>query len=86
MGQLLGLHHIMKVQLNTGFTKNMESDKTNFKFRKPFIKSMCKEEQNHTKLTPPMYSLHNIHVQISGFHTLIFDFKTDSDRFSEFLI
>ena len=47
---------------------------------------MCKEEQNHTKLTPPMYSLHNIHVQISGFHTLIFDFKTDSDRFSEFLI
>ena len=47
---------------------------------------MCKEEQNHTKLMPPMYSLHNIHVQISGFHTLIFDFKTDSDRFSEFLI
>ena len=42
------------------------------------------EGQNHIEPTPPMYSLHNLHVQVSGFHTIIFDLKTD--RVSEFLI
>ena len=37
-----------------------------------------------TNPTPPMYSLLNLHVQLSGFHTLIFDLKTD--RVPEFFI
>ena len=38
----------------------------------------------HVKPTAPMYSLHNLYVELSGFHTLILDLKTDS--VSEFLI
>ena len=45
---------------------------------------MFEEGQYHIKPIPPMYSLHNLQVQLSGFHTLIFDLKTD--RVSEFPI
>ena len=45
---------------------------------------MCEEEQYHIKSTPPMYSLHNLQVQLSGLHTLIFDLETN--RVSEFII
>ena len=33
---------------------------------------MSKEGQNHIKPTAPIYSLHNLHIQLSGFHTLSF--------------
>ena len=65
------------------YKKHVQSDKTNPKCTKSFIESMSKGGQNHIKPTP-MYSSHNLHVQLSGFHTVVFDLKTD--RVSEFLI
>ena len=44
---------------------------------------MCKEGQYHIKPTPPMYFLHNLHAQLSGFHALIFYLK--ADRISYFI-
>ena len=61
------------------YKKHVQSDKTNPKCTKSF-----KGGQNHIKPTPPMYSSHNLHVQLSGFHTVVFDLKTD--RVSEFFI
>ena len=63
--------------------KHIQSDKINPKCRKSFIKSICEERQCHIKATPLMHSLHNLYVQLSGFHTL-FDLKTAI--VSEFLI
>ena len=37
---------------------------------------MCEEEQYYIKPTS-MYSLHNLHVELSGLHALIFDLKTE---------